>query len=533
MRKRNQDSSAIAVLEDTTNLLRRTPLATLLCHWLGSAPFALAVLLFWNDLTQFRAADSTCVVESLLLAVLLVWMSCWRAVFAGRVRRQLSGAPDSPWMLRRIGKLAASQSFLGATKLIAVPFAALVIFPLGGAIAFYRYAAALADREDLDAAGIISKAAKLATRDTRLNWAVLPLLMLLQVVVAANLALTLAILPQMVRILTGFESVFSRGGMYVVQNPLFVLLVVEASWLLFDPFLQAAYCVLCFRAESMETGEDLRAALRRVRQTAPALAAVLVLAALPLHAREIPRDQLERAVQKTMQAHEYDWRLPPDARNATSQPPWLVSAANHVIDGFKAAARAVGNAIESLLQWIFGKLPEPGQQNGSAPAVALHWSVYVLIAAIAGLAIWFAWMRRKQGRARRKPAVADAAVAIRLDAEDLTPDRLPEDRWLEMAEECLRDNNFRFALRALYLANLAWLGQRELIAIHPGKTNHEYELELRRKVRGMAETPALFAENVTAFERAWYGMYDVAAEDAREFRARSSRMKTALQEVTA
>src|ERR1700721_2569706 len=86
-------AAAMSALEDAGHLLRRTPLSTLLCHWIGSAPFTLAVLLFWNDITQYRPSNAACVADSLALAALLAWMNCWRAAFAGRLRAQLGGAP--------------------------------------------------------------------------------------------------------------------------------------------------------------------------------------------------------------------------------------------------------------------------------------------------------------------------------------------------------------------------------------------------------------------------------------------------------
>jgi hypothetical protein len=130
-------------------------------------------------------------------------------------------------------------------------------------------------------------------------------------------------------------------------------------------------------------------------------------------------------------------------------------------------------------------------------------------------------------RARPKPA-APALQAVRLDAEDLTADRLPEDGWLELAARSIAEGNFRFALRAYYLANLAWLGRHEFLTIHPGKTNREYELELRRRARGFAEARQQFAANIAAFERAWYGQHAVSAEDAAEFRERTESTKSTL-----
>jgi hypothetical protein len=132
-------------------------------------------------------------------------------------------------------------------------------------------------------------------------------------------------------------------------------------------------------------------------------------------------------------------------------------------------------------------------------------------------------------RARRaRPRAAGVAVLIpvRLEDESVTPDQLPEDRWIEMAEDCLREQNYRLALRAFYLANLAWLGRHEWIAIHPGKTNGEYKGDLRRRARGSAEARDLFAENLAAFERTWYGLHPATPEAVELFRERNHRMKT-------
>jgi hypothetical protein len=139
--------------------------------------------------------------------------------------------------------------------------------------------------------------------------------------------------------------------------------------------------------------------------------------------------------------------------------------------------------------------------------------------------VWIAWRRRWFQRTRPRAAAVHALPAIDLAAEDLTADRLSEESWLDLAARSVDEQNFRLALRAFYLANLAWLGRRQLLTIHPGKTNREYETELRRKARRMAEARRLFAVNVAAFERAWYGLHEVTADDAAEFRRRMEAMK--------
>ncbi len=520
----NRDG-AIPALEDAVRLLRKAPLATLVCHWVGSVPFALLVLWFWNDLTNPRTLDSTGALEALLLALMLVWMNCWRAVFAGRLRRELAGNEVASSL--SLWRLVAIQAFFGASKLVLLPLAWLTMFPLASTVAFYRNLAVLADRQDLDLSQLVSKARKLAGVQAKQSWALLPLLIFFYLLITVNLAIALGLLPQLVRMLTGYESAFSRSGSIFALNPLFLLLVLAVSWIAFDPFVQAVYCVRCFRGESLETGEDLRVALRRIRPAVHAAGAALLFLALAVHGlAAVTPGELEKSVRETLQSHEYDWRLPP-AASSPARGSWLVMLADRLVAGMKAISDVVSDAFHKLLRWLTGnRVPLSG--GGAPPSAGLHWSLYALsaVVALAAAAILWRWWRVRNRQTASSPAAA--LDLVRLDAEDLAPDRLPEDRWLELAAECLRDENFRLALRALYLANLAWLGRSEFLIIGAGKTNREYESELRRRARAFPEARTLFAGNVAAFERAWYGMHEVGSGHVAEFRGRMDRMKAAM-----
>jgi hypothetical protein len=518
----------MSALEDAVHLLRRTPLSTLLLHWIGSAPFTLGVLLFWNDITQYRPSNAACVADSLALAALLAWMNCWRAAFAGRLRAQLGGQLDGyPAGPIAVWRMAGCQSLLGASKPIVLPLTLLMVFPLAQTVAFYRYASVLACRADLSFRQVIARASKLAGIERAQSWVVLAAIAFVQLVVTLNVASAIAILPQLVRMLTGYESVFSRGGMSYVENPLFAMTAVAVGWMAVDPYIQAVYCVMYFRRESLESGEDLRAALRGLRLAAPVAAALLcVFAGAARAADAVAPEPLRQSIEQTMQAHEYDWRLPVETA-AQNKPSWLVSLVDRAFHGFAWAMQQAGHALTNLLRWIFGKLTIP-ETPGAAPAHALSWGIYLAIAVIltlAGLLV----VRILRAR-RKKPRVAAVAgaVPVRLEDEHVTPDRLPEDQWIEMAESCLRDEDYLLALRAFYLANLSWLGRREWIAIHVGKTNREYEGDLRRRAREFAEARGLFSQNIAAFERAWYGLHEVAASDVAVFRERNGRMKTLL-----
>src|ERR1035441_3846276 len=166
-------AGAIDLLEEAVHTLRAAPLSTILAHWIGSVPFVLGLLVFWNDMAQPRTSDAACAFEALALALLLVWMNCWRAVFAGRLDRQLGGRPELPWTRRRLWRLVSSQAFFGGTKPVAMALAVGLILPLPWMAAFYRTAAAFADGGDMDLSQLAAQARKLAGFEQRQGWGIL------------------------------------------------------------------------------------------------------------------------------------------------------------------------------------------------------------------------------------------------------------------------------------------------------------------------------------------------------------------------
>ncbi len=180
------------------------------------------------------------------------------------------------------------------------------------------------------------------------------------------------------------------------------------------------------------------------------------------------------------------------------------------------------------MRWIFGRPNAAPSLGGAPPAEALPAGVWVLIVlTLAAAGYSFA---RARYPARRKAAAASAvAAATGEDAEDMDPLRFPEQTWIDLAERALAEENWRLAMRAFYLASLGWLGRREFLQIHSGKTNREYEQELRRRTPALPEARDLFARNVAAFERCWYGMHETGAQEVERFRAQMREMQQQLE----
>jgi len=149
-------------------------------------------------------------------------------------------------------------------------------------------------------------------------------------------------------------------------------------------------------------------------------------------------------------------------------------------------------------------------EKGRPPAMRPWY--YVLIGAIV-LVTLFAFLRSFRRRSHA-PARAEAVVVATPDltSENTSADQLPADEWLRTAREYAARNDVRLAVRALYLATLAYLGGSSFIAIGRGKTNQEYTRELRRRAKARPEILPAFTDTVGIFERSWYGMYDVGLD---------------------
>lgn len=168
--------------------------------------------------------------------------------------------------------------------------------------------------------------------------------------------------------------------------------------------------------------------------------------------------------------------------------------------------------------------PEP---SGGGWVNVMQPIIYVLLGVgvvVLGVLLWQAYRQRRRGAA--KEADESAAATPDLADEDVTADDLPEKDWLDLAREMLAKGDRRLALRAMYLASLALLAERDMIAIARFKSNGDYRAELQRRAHAVPDLVGAFAGNVDYFEDAWYGMHEVTDGIVRGFVANQKRIRS-------
>jgi len=542
--------SAIDLLEEAVHLLRGAPASLHGVYALGTLPFVLAFLYFWADMSRGAFAREHISHSAVAMALLFVWMKCWQAVFAAGLRAQRTGQAQTPWTVRRAGELVLKQSALQPSGLFVLPAALLIMLPFAWAFAFYQNLTALGT----EAGGLrdaCNVAARQATTRSGQNHLVLGLLSVFVFFVWLNVVTTMAWLPYLLKTLFGVDTAFTHAGIHSVFNTTYLACSFALTYVFVDPLIKAVFALRCFYGQALQTGDDLKLELAGVR--APALSAVLLavlaffflagpaVADSPAKTRPsaaaVSTAQLDRSIDEVLQKPEFAWRMPREKEKEvdSQQETWFARAIGAVVHVLRDAAKYCIDSIGKLLKWLWDlarKLWPDSSINVSDPfsgvsgwASALQILLLILIVIIAGL---LAVLLIRLWRRRRRPlAVAAFAIAAApdLNDENIAADQLPEEGWLQMAREMMAQGNLRLALRAFYLAGLANLAAREMIAIAVFKSNREYEAELRRRARALPAVQTAFSQNVAAFDRAWYGLHEVTQEALQQFQTNLEQIR--------
>jgi hypothetical protein len=349
----------------------------------------------------------------------------------------------------------------------------------------------------------------------------------------------------------GIETIFTLSGFHML-NTTFLAVVCSLTYLFIDPAIKAAYVLRCYAGRARRSGDDIRSGLNAYTTAmALVLAAVVTFETIPASAGQPPETpaavaepstgpgyapQLDRAIDQVLQQRRFAWRL---ARETAETKPemktWLDRTLEWIVDGLAATLRSVGDWLERIWEWLNARLPkikkQPGTTGGDWRGLIMI-GVYLIGAVFLIRMLW--WLKNRLMMRRRDLKGPRSAVDVRpinLSDESITARDLPVDQWLALAAEMLAKGNLRRALRALYLALLADLADHGRLVIARYKTNQDYYGELARREFDAPDVLALFDRCRKAYDRVWYGMHAVSAEQVAQFKSHQERIVALVRPV--
>jgi cbb3-type cytochrome oxidase subunit 3 len=245
---------------------------------------------------------------------------------------------------------------------------------------------------------------------------------------------------------------------------------------------------------------------------------------------------LDLSIEETLERREFAWRMPRETveegeREAKGP---LEAAIKWLLDALAQGIRTLGKWITQLFEWLENFLPQPDKKPASTnknwitPVRAVLVLLFLLFLAV--LTFVFFRIRRRRRTGTIEAAVVGVAPLPDLNDESTSADELPANRWLVLAEEFSAKGELRLAMRALYLATLAYLAEQELITIEVYKSNREYEQELKRRAHDREEMLSIFSKSLNLFERVWYGMYRIPRSDFNDFAMNQKKILTVVKE---
>ena len=551
--RRPQRRSAIRILEEAVHLLRGAPGHLFAYYYTGSLPFILGLLYFWGDMSRNAYATDYSAIASLGMALLFVWMKSWQAVFATRIKSIIINQPAYRLSWHRIFTLVANQALIHASGFLVLPLAALVMLPFGWCYAFYQNTTVLEDRQSQGLSRLYQRSWQQAKLWPNQNHILLSVFFVFGIIVFLNLAIFLFIVPYLLKKFLGFESIFTMSGIDSL-NTTFLATTIGLTYLCMDPLVKTAYIMRCYYGEALKSGADIKDQLSRLVQQGKTLVTFVFLilflfpsvifATVPHEVRpgtveiginSVAAEDLDHSIEQVLSRREFAWRLPRE-RRIEEEPEKLGPVATVL----KWAWRMLSKGIKTLWRWLVEflewlidlLLKRDSAKNDSDTSWQMSvrgWLIVLLVLA-AGVSIYLLWRFWQRRRIRPGPVESEAVTVVPdLTDDELTADDLPVDRWLAMAKELWAQGSVRLAMRALYLAILAHLGEHDLINIEVYKSNLDYTHELQRRAHDNPDLLKAFSTVVTLLERVWFGMHKISQQEVETFTTNQKRIMTFVQ----
>lgn len=536
------ESPALRILEEAFHLVRSADLKEFWLYAMGMVPWSVGLLYFLADMSRSSLAARDAVFSALVLTLLWLWMRYAEARFCESLWARLN--PGGLPVLSKSDRFR-NLSAMWLLQAFQLPLIAAGLFfavPLGWVIAFLRNIPALALTREPSRHPLRDLATR-CLRNSHDQWAqnhvILLVFFFVTIFTWLNIIATCILVPTLVKAVFGIESVFTLSPEASLGNTTFIFGSFLLTQLVLGPLLHAAYVLRCFYAESRTSGADLLSRLASCREkrereerrdrgslgrvAAGVIGLLLLVGPAPLQAEESAAEApllsdpatLRSGIEETLEGKKYQWRLSrrDSGVDDDGKESWLALRLEEMTESFKQSFETVKEWVGRLLKKLFGRrMPAPTNKDGGEFLKSLESvaSVAMIVIAI-GLVVWLVWLvyRHQRGREKKEEVGRSGGMAVDLASEDIVASQLHEDEWLRLAREQIERGDERLAIRALFLATLAHLGEKGLLRIVRSKSNRDYRRELERRARSQTGLLGAFAENTLLYERGWYGMHEI------------------------
>ncbi|MEQ1839677.1 MAG: hypothetical protein ABL994_04640, partial [Verrucomicrobiales bacterium] len=545
VRKKRSETGALQILEEAFHLVRSLEVRHFWTFYLGAVPFALGFLYFTADMSRSSLAERDAAFAALVMVALYFWMRYCQAKFCAGLWDALNpGNERRSGRSGQFGSLAALW-FLHAFHVPLLVVGFFFVIPLGWILAAQQNFTVLAltrDHEGRPFRSILGKSVHYSHYEWAQNHGLLIILFFVSLFTWVNIIATCVLVPGFGKSLFGIESIFSLSPAAAIMNTTFLLGSFLLLQMVIAPLMHAAYVLRCFYAESRLTGADLLsrlAASREKRQLdlskerghfAKSVLIVILVTGLGVEGaltQEITQEgkgaenerveQFRQSIAETLEQKQYQWQFSRRVveADAGEEETWIGRRMGEIAE----SARKILAAVEDWIEKAIKKMMERGRQDSNLDneqsfkffKELSSTASLVMVVVILGLLIWLAAVLYRKHRTDEKITDADEGISgvIDLTSEDIVASQLQEEEWLKLAREQIERGEERLAVRALFLATLAHLGEKGLLKIARFKSNRDYRGELGIRARSLNTLRLAFDENTNLFERIWYGLHSI------------------------
>jgi hypothetical protein len=550
------------LVEEGTHLLRNASASLWLTYYLGSVPFVVYLFYFWSDMSRSGLAEGRLLESSLILAVLYAFMKIMQAWFCDGLMGMVQGREHRERMpLRGWLRLIASQMWVHATAPWVLGVSLFTMLPLPWTYAFYHNVTVLA--VDHFRRGGRHKAL-LAQAMGQSQWqffqqvTLLALLHVAAILVYLNIVVGFALTMSLIKSFSGSENAITMSSGLIMSTPVQAFFF-SLCYLAMNPLVKSIYVLRCFYGAARRTGADIEVRLRALRSAGGVLVVLVALmwsGVSQLHgspqsreeapvaaeakatpakfAPTVPSDRLDQSIRDTLRQSEFEWRMPREGGKDGKEDTILGSTMRAITDWLNASLEDIGKALGDFMDWLLGgkKAKEDGfgsesDSDGEGSAwVGMMPKLLLALGIVLVLAL--AWLLFRHWKQTRKTVVMDttALPEVNLENENIVASQLPENEWLRLAREKMESGDYRLALRALFLATLAHLGDKRLLQISRTKSNGDYVRELGWRAKGRTDLNESFHQQVRTFDWVWYGWHEVSPDLMTRFQEQHERITT-------